>query len=108
MALLEERWVATKSRERRVRQTETTQRLVAELNRLSEASGTRLAVALLTYEPGTAWRYGFFLRKRKIRFVDCEFIATPDLTVAGEGHPNGKAHAAWAACIAAGLRDLLE
>lgn len=108
VALLEERWVATQSHRRGPLQTGVTQRLVEEMRRLSEASGTRYAVALLTYTPEISHRYAIFLRKQRIRFSDCQFTPTRDFTVPGEGHPNGKAHTAWAACIADGLRDLLE
>ena len=49
--------------------------------------------------------YARFLATHGIRFVDCDFPATPDLLVGGiGGHPNGALHARWADCIAERLQ----
>lgn len=83
---------------------EATESLLLEMDRLARRHGASLLVVFLFGEEETMNRYGAFLDKHGIDVADCNFPAAPELSVRGEGHPNGKLNTLWAECIAADLR----
>lgn len=84
---------------------ESTNLLLARMDRDARAAGSRLVVVLLEKPPT---RVGDFLVREDIAHLDCsepDYTQDPKYRVGGVGHPNGVRHALWAECIAQGLRE---
>ena len=82
-----------------------TELLLLEMCQLCHSNGARLVVALVGSErrkPSSTVR---FLEQQDVPFVDCRFLHTRDLRVAGEGHPNTIANRKWVRCIQPALRE---
>jgi hypothetical protein len=79
-----------------------TQKLIAEMNSLAQKNGSSFFVAILA-GPGP---YESFFKTSAIGKIDCRIAWNSDENmVQGEGHPNEKAHSAWAERIAEFLKD---
>jgi hypothetical protein len=77
-------------------QREISEKLILEMQRVSELYGAKLLVALLDPE---LENYLSFLKRHNISYANCSFHSTDDMKVKGEGHPNAKMHTLWAKCI---------
>jgi len=85
--------------ERRKDAFEITEKLIIEMKNLAEKNGSAFFVILLA-DPK---KYETFFKTSGVATIDCRLDLDANYTVAGEGHPNAKAHAAWAERIAASL-----
>lgn len=84
---------------------EVTQQLLLEMKRLCDRRGAAFLVALLSFgDESEKARYTAFMERNGIPFRDCIHPKTPDMEVAGEGHPNGKMNRLWADDIAPAIR----
>ena len=73
-----------------------TEKLIDEMNSLAQKNGSSFFVAILG-DPG---QYETFFKNSAIGTIDCRLALTDEYTVQGEGHPNERAHSAWADRIA--------
>lgn len=103
VALAKVVWLRVLFFERERYEEEVTRILLTEMNDLAIKHGARFLVLGLT--PATP-AVEALVRSGTIEFADCpEFDPGLDLSdasfrVGGIGHPNGKAHASWARCLA--------
>jgi hypothetical protein len=82
--------------------------IVAEMDRVARARGSRLVFASLLCRPRPFRRMAKILEARGIPFLDCNRFLRPEWIVQGEGHPNGLMHTEWAQCLVRALPALLE
>lgn len=87
------------TRHRTEQQRPVTELLFDRMQEVVRERGSHLLVVLLAAPPDVGNHYVAHLATRGITFVDCRYPVTPELIVAGEGHPNGIAHTRWAECI---------
>ena len=85
-----------------------TDKILLEMNELSKANGATLVVAILAANSETTSHYISFLKNHEIKVIDCVFPLTPDMKVAGEGHPNAKMNTLWAECISKEIERAIE
>lgn len=97
------------TKDRDAQKSEVTEKILLEMNRLSEARGARFAVVLFSASEKTRDHYMRYLTARDIIVIDCIYPDSPDMTVPGEGHPNGRKNSLWAECISSdnGIRAAL-
>ena len=100
VALAERAWTELRTMPRFRHRRKVTDALLLQMNDLCKERGARLVVAILSAEPSEKDHYTQFLKDNAIDFIDCEFPLTENRKVPGEGHPNGKMHALWAAKLA--------
>ena len=93
----------TKGRARNRR--EVTERLILEMQAVAREHGSEFAVLVLAAPDDARRHYRSFLNEHRVRTLDCVVPFTPETVVPVDGHPNGRMHAIWARCIAAGLGD---
>ena len=79
---------------------EITKKLMVAMDDLVRKNGSSFFVAVL----GQPHQYESYLEKSGIGTINCSIELDNDHIVRGEGHPNGKAHSAWAQKIAAFLQ----
>jgi hypothetical protein len=85
-----------------------TKEILLKMNTISKAHGAEFIVVLLQADEKTKKQYMGFLRKNRIRFIDCVFDMPRKMRVPGEGHPNGKMNTLWVQRISAVLDELLK
>ena len=103
VTLVGQSWMDLSTRDRVSRARAVTERLLLEMKAVTEARRARLVVVLLHAGPGVRAHYRSFLREQGVQVVDCVRELTSELTVPGEGHPNGVLNTLWAECIAGEL-----
>lgn len=81
----------------------TTQRLLLQMRDLARRYGAEFVPVFLVINEETRDHYRKFLAQNQITAIDCARPLTEEMTVKGEGHPNGAMNSAWAACIADSL-----
>lgn len=82
---------------------QVTERLLVEMNALTQRYGVRFADVVLTLDEHVKRGRLAFGAKHGIDVIDCDNRLSPTLTVPGEGHPNAQAHQRWGDCVAAAL-----
>ena len=100
VAELEGAYATITSWRRSRQEREVTEQLLLEMDTVCRNHGVRLFVAMLDFEVELKRHYMAFLQRHGVHVIDCVFPLTNNMRVAGEGHPNGRMHARWAACIA--------
>lgn len=100
VAFLQDRYADFRDAERTAQARQVTERLLLEMDRLSKQHGARLSVLVLYASTQGKAHYVDFLERHGVDVIDCAFPITRDLTVPGEGHPNGALNTRWADCIA--------
>jgi len=81
-----------------------TRLLIAQMADLCRAHGIRFSVVMLRIHPTRQGALIPFARARGIDVIECQDNLLPGDTVPGEfAHPNGRAHAAYARCVADAL-----
>lgn len=101
VALMERALANFEARGRNMQGREATQQLILEMKNVSARNGAAFVLTLLDDSKEAEVSYMEFARKNSIRVADCQIPENiDDLTVPGEGHPNGKANTLWARCIA--------
>lgn len=102
IAFLQDRTAQLTMADRDGQRREVTEQLILRLARYVEEKGSKFMMMLLQIEPENRVRYLRFLQANGIEYVDCvdPKYGTPEMTVRGETHPNGKMHAVWTACVA--------
>jgi len=86
------RFIDMDERKRRKDGFEITKKLMVELNDLAERNSSSFYVAIL----GEPQQYEPFFEQSGIRTIDCRLVLDENFSVAGEGHPNERAHSEWA------------
>lgn len=99
-SFLQDRYAEYQSSGRTAQARQVTEQLLLDMDRLSKQHGARLTVVLLYHSPQGKAHYAEFLSQHGVEVVDCAFPITRDMTVPGEGHPNGALNTRWASCIA--------
>jgi hypothetical protein len=97
--LLEDRELAFIARGREPQGRPVTERLIAEMDRLARAHGSEFIAVFLVSRPEITAHYRSWAEAHRVVLLDCTRALLPDLVVPGEGHPNGRLHTEWAACI---------
>lgn len=103
IAFLQDRYANLRGATRTAQARTVTERLLLEMDDLSKQHGARLSVVLLYASPQGTAHYVDFLQRHGVDVIDCAFPITRDMTVPGEGHPNGALNTRWADCIAAAI-----
>jgi hypothetical protein len=100
--LLERALVIWSARERHGTGQQVTALLLARLDASVRRAGGRLLVAALEWSPASRAAFRPLLAAAGIATVDCDDprVRTPGWRVGRDGHPNPRAHAHWADCIA--------
>ena len=75
------------------------------MRRSTEGHGSDFLVVFLTNDEQRE-HYRARFDAEGTRYVDCSGSFLGNMVVAGEGHPDQRAHARWAACLEQGLRAL--
>ena len=73
-----------------------TENLLAEMNDLCAINNAELIIVILHGEEEEKADYISYLDEKHITWVDCVIPMTPEMTVVGEGHPNGRMNSLWA------------
>ncbi|MBE9536647.1 MAG: hypothetical protein IMF07_05650 [Proteobacteria bacterium] len=107
IAFAEKQIMEFKTKNRKQFRRLLTGKLVQEMDKLSKVNGAKFIVALLQAEEKIKKEYISFLEYNNISYVDCSFSMTKDMTVLGEGHPNGKMNSQWAECISERLDSFI-
>lgn len=77
-----------------------TEKLLVEMNNLSERNGAEFAVVLLSCKSETKAHYERFFAQNNIEYVDCVHSLTPDKHLNWDRlHPNAAMNSIWAECI---------
>lgn len=105
VALLENATFKLATRGRPAQQRAVTERLLERMDRVVATRGGRFLVALLAGPLELATHYADYTRSAGLAFVDCRLHggAYGEFIVAGEGHPNGRAHTLWSECLGRAL-----
>jgi hypothetical protein len=108
--LLERGLVVWSTRERHGTGQQVTALLLAALDATAQRAGGRLLVAALQWSPPARRSFLPLLAGAGIATVDCDHprIRAPGWRVGRDGHPGPRAHAHWAACIAAEVAALID
>lgn len=85
-----------------------TEQILLEMNRITKQYGATFILVLLWADNDTKSHFRSFAQAHNIRHIDCAYPKTPEMQVAGEGHPNGKLNSLWAECIANALDDRMD
>lgn len=101
-------YMKLKTMDRFSQRREVTEKILIDMNRISDAYGAKLVVTILAGEEEWKNHYMDFLKANDIEVVDCVRPITRELRVPGEGHPNEKMNSLWAECIAKRLERLLN
>jgi len=103
---LEDCYMRFKTRGRATQRRVVTEKLLLEMNQLCREKGSKLVIVLLTAGAQDKLHYIKFFQKEGICFVDCVHpnYDSPEMKVAGEGHPKGAMNTFWADCIEEALR----
>jgi lysophospholipase L1-like esterase len=106
--LLERGLAVWSTRDRHGSGQRVTALLLAALEATSQRAGARLLVAALRWSPGSRTSFTRLLEAAEIPLVDCDDprLRTPAWRVSSDGHPNARAHAHWAGCIAPVVEEL--
>lgn len=94
------------ARQRVAQKGRITQLLLLDMEKLCQANQATLVVVFLTDRQIRFDHPATFLRDSGVRYLDCRQPLTPELRVAGEGHPNAILNALWADCISEGVERL--
>ena len=108
IALIEKIYMKLKTRNRKSQKRLVTEQVLLEMKRVTEQYDAKFVVALFDIHSDTISHYKRFFQTHNIRYIDCVFPLTPELKVAGEGHPNGRMNSLWAECIEDALGDQME
>jgi hypothetical protein len=84
-----------------------TEKLLQRMRTVTEANGAKLWVVML-WMAREHEHYAAFLREQGFHVADCvdARVGRPDMSVPGEGHPNGTMHSIWSRCIAGKIAAL--
>lgn len=105
VALAESAYAELWAKERSVDGREATQQLLLQMRDLARRYGAQFALVFLTVNDETKDHYQRFLTENHVTALDCSRQLSEEMTVKGEGHPNGKMNSVWAACIADSLSN---
>lgn len=100
IAMIEKVYMKIKTMNRSSQERLVADQILLEMNRISERSGAQFVMAILRANREDKVHYMNFCRAHDISCIDCVYPLTPDMRVAGEGHPNELANSLWANCIA--------
>ena len=108
--VLESAYMKIKTMQRCLQRRLTTEQILLQMNRVSEAYDATFIAVLLRVGNGMKEHYINFLRGKKIQVFDCvdNISDTDEMKVPGEGHPNGAMNTLWAECISARLKERFE
>ncbi len=100
-------WHRLSSWRRTLRKGPATFALIEELAERSRAAGAAFAVVHVGLHEEVSDGYSEFFEESGIQLVPCVTKVGPELSVPGEGHPNGVAHKRFAKCIWQEIDQLL-
>jgi hypothetical protein len=104
ITFLQSRYAQLLTRRRTAEREAVTERLLLEMQRACEASGTELLVTFLYLNSENKARYSELLASHDVAFADCARPLLPAYQVPVDGHPNEKLNEIWARCIADAIR----
>lgn len=97
--LLEDVLMNVKTYKREAQKRIVAQKILLQMQKLSDRYSARFLVAMLEVEERTKTQYKEFLESNSIMAIDCVFPIGGEMRVRGEGHPNGDMNSKWASCI---------
>jgi len=97
--LAESAYAELRAKGRTTQKREATQQLILQMRELTQSQGVEFVVVFLVVDEEAKAHYQRFLTENHITTIDCSRPLSKDMTVSGEGHPNGKMNSLWAACI---------
>jgi hypothetical protein len=103
IALIEKVYMKVATRNRAPQKRKVTEQLLLDMNTTTSQHGAKFVVVLLELSDEAKLHYKNYLTANMIEYIDCAFPLTPDMEVAGEGHPNGEMNTRWAECISSNL-----
>ena len=106
--VIERAYMRIKTMKRFKQRRIVTEAILLQMDKLSKDYGATFFVVLLNFSYNTKSHYMSFLQQNHIQFIDCDYPLTEDMTVPGEGHPNGEMHALWAQRMSSVLDDQLK
>lgn len=99
ITLVERVFMKFKTRKRKSQKIQVTEKILLQMNSISEKYGAKFYMVLLHVTDKTKRHYIKFLNEYNIEFIDCSFDLSDQMIVPGESHPNGKMNALWSQCI---------
>ena len=105
IALAESAYAELRAKERTAGRREATQQLILQMRNLARRYGAEFALVFLVADEKTKDHYQRFSAENRVTAIDCSRRLSEEMTVKGEGHPNGRMNSVWAACIADTLSD---
>jgi hypothetical protein len=79
---------------------DVTRRLLEEMARAARRDGSWFALLDLSFvDPDREHAGRTIAESAGVPYIDCSSAQESDLTVPGDGHPNGKMHARYADCV---------
>ena len=106
IALLEDTWISTRwGKNDDEPMGPVTVALVSEMQELSSKYDADFLVVLLSLNRRAAYTYKKAFARNGVKVLNCSFPLTQDMTVIGDGHPNGRMNTKWAGCIGDYLID---
>ncbi len=99
ISLAEKAFMKVKTYTRKNQKRQVTKKILLQMQELNAKHGTRFLVVMLELDPEDKRHYKKFLESNGIIAIDCTSPLSKELTVKGEGHPNGEMNSKWASCI---------
>jgi hypothetical protein len=107
VTLLEKAAARIASTQRTAQSEAVTRALLLKMDELSRAKGAEFLFVPLSAPVEMKRDYLGFVAEHGIAHVDCSIYPVPnELTIRGEGHPNGLANTRWAECISKALKKM--
>jgi hypothetical protein len=100
VALAESAYAELRAKKRTTVKREATERLILQMRDLTQSHGAEFLMVFLVVNEEVKADYQRFLSENHITAIDCSRPLSKEMTVTGEGHPNGRLNSLWAACIA--------
>lgn len=108
IAFIEDYYMRLQSKDRASQKRLATEKLLIEMNRLSNLKSAQFLAVLLQLGPETLNHYLSFFQKNNIDYINCIYPIPPEMRVPGDMHPNGKIHSLYAECISEALNERLK
>lgn len=100
VALAESAYAELRAKERTGERRLATQQLLLQMRDVAQRYGAEFVLVFLVVDDQTKDIYQRFSADNQITAIDCSHQLSEEMTVKGEGHPNGRMNSLWAACIA--------
>ncbi len=99
---IEKRLLKLESFKRSLRKTEISQKIILDMNKISENNQAKFIFLFLNTDELTKKKisiYNNFLEKNNLEYIKCQFPKGEGYSVKGEGHPNKRGHESISNCV---------